>query len=355
MAARKKTRGDSRKRAKALPIAIDLFSGCGGLSLGLKSAGFNVVAAIDNDALACSTYRLNHKDVVLIEHDISKTRPTYLRKRLGLKPGELDLLAGCPPCQGFSTLRTLNGNRNVKEPMNDLVFQFMKYIRAFRPKAIMMENVPGLAKDSRLQELIRDLNKLGYQCEARVLNAADFGVPQRRARMILIAMRKRKPVFAEYARACKNVRNAIGRLHRAGSGTDPLHDYETNRAEHVIELIKRIPTNGGSRKDLPKADQLDCHKRCNGFADIYGRMAWEEPSPTITGGCINPSKGRFLHPRQHRAITLREAALLQGFPKSYKFDLSTGRFNVAQLIGNAFPPAFAERHAAVIRKQLTGE
>jgi DNA (cytosine-5)-methyltransferase 1 len=354
MAARKTTRSTSRRKAKA-PIAIDLFSGCGGLSVGLKAAGFDVVAAIDNDPLACSTYRLNHKNVVLIERDISKTRPSYLRKRLRLRQGELDLLAGCPPCQGFSTLRTLNGNRNVREPLNDLVFQFMKYVRAFRPKAIMMENVPGLAKDSRLQDLISDLNKLGYRCEARVLNAADFGVPQRRARMILIALKKRKPVFAEQARTYRDVRKAIGKLPRAGTGTDPLHDYEVNRAKHVIELIKRIPTNGGSRGDLPKKDQLDCHKRCDGFADIYGRMAWEEPAPTITGGCINPSKGRFLHPRQHRAITLREAALLQGFPKNYKFDLSTGRFNVAQLIGNAFPPAFAERHAAVIRKQLVGQ
>ncbi|HEU0142197.1 MAG TPA: DNA cytosine methyltransferase [Bryobacteraceae bacterium] len=350
MTARKKTPG--RLKRKHRTTAIDLFSGCGGLSLGLKSAGFDVIAAIDNDPLACATYRMNHKDTVLIEKDISKTKPTYLRKRLGLRPGQLDLLAGCPPCQGFSTLRTLNGKKNVKEPMNDLVFQFMKYVRAFRPKAIMMENVPGLAKDSRLEELIRDLNRLGYRCEARVLNAADFGVPQRRARMILIAMKRRTPVFAQQARVSRSVRSAIGALPRAGTGSDPLHDYEVNRAEHVVELIKRIPTNGGSRRDLPESDQLDCHKKCDGFADIYGRMAWEKPAPTITGGCINPSKGRFLHPRQHRAITLREAALLQGFPKRYKFDLSAGRFNAAQMIGNAFPPEFAERHAKVIRKQL---
>lgn len=346
-------RSTSRRATKA-PIAIDLFSGCGGLSLGLKAAGFNIVAAIDNDPLACSTYRLNHKNVALIERDISKTRPSYLRKRLGLRPNELDLLAGCPPCQGFSTLRTLNGNRRVKEPLNDLVFQFMKYVRVFKPKAIMMENVPGLAKDSRLQELIRSLNKFGYRCEARVLNAADFGVPQRRTRMILIALKNRTPVFAKRARVSRSVRKAIGTLPRVGAGTDPLHDYEEKRAVHVVALIKRIPLDGGSRGDLPNEDQLDCHKRCDGFADIYGRMVWDQPAPTITGGCINPSKGRFLHPRQHRAITLREAALLQGFPKSYKFDLSTGRFNVAQLIGNAFPPAFARRHAAVIRKQLIG-
>lgn len=354
MISARSARTGGRPDTEATRTAIDLFSGCGGLSLGLKRAGFRVLAAIDNDPQACSTYKLNHQDVLLIEKDIGRTRPTYLRRRLGLRPGQLDLLAGCPPCQGFSSLRTLNGKRRLQEPMNDLVFQFLKYVRAFKPKAIMIENVPGLARDSRLTRLVDKLNKMDYRCEARVLDAADFGVPQRRARMIMIALRRRQPVFARPARVMRTVRSAIGKLPRPAQSHDPLHNYTVNHAAHVLDLIKRIPLDGGSRKDLPNKHQLECHKKCDGFADVYGRMAWLEPAPTITGGCINPSKGRFLHPRQHRAITLREAALLQGFPKSYKFDLSIGRFNIAQLIGNAFPPQFAERHARVIHKQLAG-
>lgn len=349
---RRRTTSRRIKRPDKQLTAIDLFSGCGGLTLGLKAAGFKVLAAVENEPLACKTYRLNHADTHLLERDITKTRPSYLRRRLGLRPGQLDLLAGCPPCQGFSSLRTLNGKRKVKEPMNDLVFQFLKYIKVFNPKAVMMENVPGLARDERLEILVDALNRLGYECEARVLNAADYGAPQRRTRMIMIALRGRKPKFARKARISPNVKTAIGWLHRAGTGKDLLHDYKVNRDERIKELIRRIPVNGGSRTDLPDDEQLECHQNCDGFKDIYGRMAWKKPAPTITGGCINPSKGRFLHPRQHRAITLREASLLQGFPKNYRFDLSKGRFQVAQLIGNAFPPTFAERHARVIRRQL---
>ncbi len=332
--------------------AIDLFCGCGGLSLGLSYAGFDILAAIDSDPLACATYGRNHKSTKLIEGDITKTRPTYLRKQLGLDEGQLDLLAGCPPCQGFSTLRTLNGNRSVDEPMNDLVFQFLKYVRAFRPKAIMMENVPGLAKDTRLVRFRRQIGGLGYQSSVRVLDASKFGTPQRRNRMILVALLDGNPEFAAEAPKIVTVKDAIGSLLPPGTGGDPLHDYHAKRSDQVKRLIRRIPTNGGSRTDLPLELQLDCHKRCNGFKDIYGRMAWDRPSPTITGGCINPSKGRFLHPEQDRAITLREASLLQGFPESYDFEISKGKYPAAQMIGNAFPPKFAEHHARVIQAQL---
>lgn len=126
-----------------------------------------------------------------------------------------------------------------------------------------------------------------------------------------------------------------------------------------MAIIRKIPKDGGSRGQLGREAQLACHRKCDGFNDIYGRMSWEKPAPTITGGCINPSKGRFLHPEQDRAITLREAALLQGFPRTYKFDMSKGRYPAAQMIGNAFPPAFAARHAKVLHgivsKDLSSE
>jgi DNA (cytosine-5)-methyltransferase 1 len=119
-----------------------------------------------------------------------------------------------------------------------------------------------------------------------------------------------------------------------------------------MELIRRIPKNGGSRSDLPEEDQLDCHKRCNGFKDVYGRMAWGEVSPTITSGCFNPSKGRFLHPEEDRAITMREAALLQGFPRRYKFPTTDNKSAIALMIGNALPPPFIAAHARCIVKSI---
>ena len=267
---------------------------------------------------------------------------------LGLQAFELDLLAGCPPCQGFSTLRTMNGARHVEDPLNDLIFEFLRFVQAFLPKAVMFENVPALLRDDRLSRIERQLSDLGYFCTAKVFDAQHFGVPQRRLRMILMGSRFGAPSFAAPNRQCRTVAQAIRRLPSPNRSSDPVHNYPVNRADHVMDLIQRIPKNGGSRTDLPANVQLGCHQRFDGFRDVYGRMAWRKPAPTITGGCINPSKGRFLHPDEDRAITLREAAILQGFPKSYFFDLSRGRYQAAQMIGNAFPPKFAEHHARAI-------
>jgi DNA (cytosine-5)-methyltransferase 1 len=216
-------------------------------------------------------------------------------QRLRLKQGQLDLLAGCPPCQGFSRLRTLNGQRRPREPMNDLVFQFLRFVRVARPKTIMMENVPGLARNRRLTKFCRVLSKLGYAWDYDVLDAADYGVPQRRRRMILLASLHGPTAFAHKSRSLRTVRMTIARLDRPGHSGDPLHDHPARRSADVRLLIKRIPCNGGSRAALPEREQLACHRKIDGFRDIYGRMAWDEPAPTITGGCINPSKGRFLH------------------------------------------------------------
>ena len=332
--------------------AIDLFCGCGGLSLGLRKAGFRVLAAIDNDALSASTYEENHKRAQIVKEDIRSVDASKLMTELKLIPGDLDLLAGCPPCQGFSTLRTLNGGRIIKEPLNDLVYDFLRFINTFLPKSVMMENVPALLRDERLQDVMHDLEGLGYACAAKLFNAERFGVPQRRLRLILFASRHECPPFARPVRRRRTVSEAIRRLPQPELSEDPLHNYSVSRAPHVVSLIRRIPKDGGSRTDLPDVDQLACHQRLDGFKDVYGRMAWNEPAPTITGGCINPSKGRYIHPTEDRAITLREAALLQGFPLSYKFDLSCGRYAAAQMIGNAFPPKFAEHHARAIYAHL---
>lgn len=333
--------------------AIDLFSGCGGLSQGLKEAGFSIVAAIEADPLAMSTYAMNHPGTHRHLGDITKVSATQFMHDLRMEPGELDLLAGCPPCQGFSTLRTMNGSNDVVDPMNDLVFEVTRFAHAFRPRALMIENVPGLMEDERFETMTTRLNRLGYKWSANVFDAADFGVPQRRRRMILIATRGAEPQFASPDARRRTVADAIRKLSDPQRSRDPLHNYKVSRTKHVAKLIAQIPKDGGSRASLAPSKQLECHKRHDGFHDIYGRMSWLKPGPTITGGCINPSKGRFLHPESNRAITLREAALLQGFPADYKFDTSRGIYPTAQMIGNAFPPPFAARHATVLRKTIT--
>jgi DNA (cytosine-5)-methyltransferase 1 len=339
---------------KKSPLAIDLFCGAGGLTLGLKQAGFKVVGAVDNDKAACESYLLNHSDVNLWEGDIRELSGEVIMKSLKLKPGELDLLAGCPPCQGFSTIRTHN-KLPVTDARNDLVFEFLRIAREMMPKTIMMENVPGLAKDQRMKEFVRELTSLGYVGEPSVVNVAEYGVPQRRRRMIYLAglghhIEMAIPKFNRRT----SVREAIASLPKAGTSGDQLHDYPESRTEKIKQMIRLIPKDGGSRTDLPARYVLECHKRNPlGFKDVYGRMKWDDVSPTITGGCSNPSKGRFLHPEEDRTITLREAALLQTFPRDYKFSMTGGKQKIALQIGNALPPKFIEVHAREISRFLS--
>jgi DNA (cytosine-5)-methyltransferase 1 len=334
------------RKSQSQASAIDLFAGCGGLSLGLKRAGLDVVAAVEIDALAAETYRANHPEVVLWHADIRKISARALLDQLSLERGELVMLAGCPPCQGFSSVKTLNGARIVRDrDQKDLLFQFLRFVRVLKPKYLMLENVPGLAKDYRFRVFLKKIRALGYRCEHKVLNAADFGVPQRRRRLILLGSRVASVSFAAPLAKQRTVADAIRALPLPRMSTDPLHKSEEHRLERTRKLIKAIPRNGGSRGDLGKRFQLKCHRKCDGFKDIYGRMEWDKISPTITSGCINPSKGRFLHPTQNRAITLREASLLQGFPPKYWFPMKRGRYAVAAMIGNALPPEFVRRHA----------
>jgi DNA (cytosine-5)-methyltransferase 1 len=333
------------------PKAIDLFSGCGGLTLGLTQAGFRVVGAVEIDPLAVETYKTNHKRVVIWKKDISKISAAEVMRRLKIERGQLDLLAGCPPCQGFSTMTTLNG-RIGQDKQNDLVFEFLRFVRVMRPKAVMLENVPKLAKNRRFKKLRDDLQKLGYEINHDVLNAANYGVPQRRRRLILVAGHGAKISFGASTRRKRTVRESFAKLGRRRAKTDSLHNLPQNRSDKVKKLIRLIPPDGGSRLDLGTRRQLECHKKCNGFKDVYGRMAWDDVSPTITGGCFNPSKGRFLHPTKNRAITLREAALLQSFPADYFFSIERGKCPAAQMIGNALPPEFIRRHAKQIQRFL---
>ena len=270
------------------------------------------------------------------------------RRALGLAPGDLDLLAGCPPCQGFSGLRTLNGSKTVEDVRNDLIKDFLRFVKGLLPKAVMMENVPELAKDVRFTTFREKLESLDYVVNWAILDAQHYGVPQRRKRLVLLAGMERKIEFAPTADTLATVKIALQGLAAAGASGDPLHDLGEKRTRPVLERIAKIPKDGGSRTDLPDEEQLPCHQRCNGFKDVYGRMAWDDVAPTITGGCFNPSKGRFLHPEENRAITLREAALLQTFPRQYGFPNLKSKSDVALLIGNALPPEFIRRHASMV-------
>ena len=348
-------------RDSAKPRAVDLFCGPGGLSRGLSQAGFRVVAAAELDPLAADTYRDNFPGTLMWQGDLKTMHARRVRRdlaRMGVRRGELELLAGCPPCEGFSTIRTQNGHLTVQDDRNDLVTDFARMVRIMLPHFVMLENVPALKRDVRFTELLRLLTRLGYvHNSGEIKDVSKFGVPQRRRRLVLLAARRRVvhlPATPEGDSLPATVRDAIGDLlpPRPEHPRDPLHDYADKRSAAVMQRIRHVPIDGGSRSALPEHLRLDCHTTSDGFKDVYGRMAWDRPSPTITGGCVNPSKGRFLHPDQDRAITLREAARLQSFPDEHVFRTTGGKYRTAEMIGNALPPAFVTRHARPLVRSL---
>jgi len=232
----------------------------------------------------------------------------------------------------------------------------MRFVKAFQPKVVMIENVPALAKDERIKIVLENLTALGYKVgplSLQVKNTALYGVPQRRKRMILVVSKFGEVKEPDIITPQCTVKDAIFSFPIPGTSNDVLHDIIEKRSDRIKEMINLVPKNGGSRTDLPKEYWLPCHIRSpNTYKDVYGRMAWDKVSPTITGGCTNPSKGRFLHPEQNRAITLREAAALQTFPPEYFFSLEKGKDFAALMIGNALPPEFIFAHALQIKAHL---
>ena len=200
--------------------AIDLFSGCGGLTLGLKQAGFKVIAAVEIDQLATSTYTRNHPGARVWNKDIRDVKTKEMMRSLRIRRGQLDLLAGCPPCQGFSSIRTRNQKTSI-DRRNSLIFEFLRFVRAFKPKTIMMENVPGLAGYHRFKKFVNELRAEGYEVEFKILNAADYGVPQRRRRLILLGSLLGRIDFAIPATNRRTVQDAIGSMPSAGKSGDP--------------------------------------------------------------------------------------------------------------------------------------
>jgi DNA (cytosine-5)-methyltransferase 1 len=358
-------------RAANAGIAIDLFSGAGGSALGFKRAGFRIAGAADMDPDACRTYE-GLIGVCPLSVDLSRLPPERAAELWGVRPGEVDVLIGTPPCQGFTRLRNGAGKG---DPRNSLVLVFLHYVSHFRPRFLFFENVPGLARlphgRAFLSELRAGLFRLGYRLEEREVDAADYGVPQHRRRLIVVGSREDvgTPPFPEpthgdpkslfvssgVRQPWRTVRDAIGHLPplRAGERDpgDPMH-RAPHMGERVLRFIAQVPKDGGSRTEVPEEDWLPCHRGHDGHKDTYGRLAWDRPSGVITSGCCNVSKGRFAHPEQDRPITPREAALLQGFPPDAFFHGSLA--SVQRQIGNAVPPPLAQAFARAIGERLEG-
>lgn len=331
--------------------AIDLFSGCGGLSEGMHQAGFNTRVAVELVPVAVRAYQMNHPETKVIDKDIRKIEATDILVELNGEP--IHLLAGCPPCQGFSSIRRLNRAESVDDDRNNLVLEFLRMVKDLKPLTIMMENVPGLKDYTVFQEVVKELRILGYNPKVHIVNVKDYGVPQNRKRIIMVGSILGEIDIAPPLNEKVTVRSTIGELERPEESGDALHRIVGNHTQKILEQIKLTPHNGGSRKDLPQKFTLKCHQKKNiGFNDVYGRLKWDDYSTTITGGCLNPSKGRFLHPEQDRVITPREAAMLQSFPPDYKLPTDIAKSELALLIGNALPPRFSYIQSANIYNHI---
>lgn len=350
--------------------AIDLFCGAGGLSLGLKNSGFDIILGVDIDESALKTYKNNFNKTQILNEDIRYVTSSTISKLTGIAKGDNFLLAGCPPCQGFSNI----GKRDQKDIKNQLVFDYVRLVMELEPSFILMENVPGMSRGvgkEIFKQVVSELNNK-YKTEHAILNSADYGVPQIRKRLVLHGIRS--DIYYELIKLSTNkdgssilpkkthsdpnkndgsftdwinLKNAIYDLPpiQAGeeySGNKKIFNHRARSiSDKNLFKLNYIRNNGGSRNCLPDEYVLECHKNSKtSYGDTYGVMDWYKPSPTLTSGCTSISKGRFGHPEQNRAISFREAARIQTFTDDFIFH---GNMNSMSLqIGNAVPPLLAQ-------------
>jgi DNA (cytosine-5)-methyltransferase 1 len=347
--------------------AIDFFCGAGGLTRGLLSAGIDVVAGFDANSLCKESYERNNRSTLFYESDICDVSVSTVWKLLGSRRTADLLIAGCAPCQPFSKQRKrpasslLNGS-DAADRDATLLGAFARLVEAIQPGQVLIENVPGIAKVKGLSTYRRFLRMLrlnSYDIAEGVLDAKYYGVPQTRRRYVVIAVRRRNASLParEYGtslRPITTVRKAIEHFPPITAGEShpliPNHVAAGVSAKNLAR-IRSTPHNGGDRRSWPRDLILECHRGdYEGHTDVYGRMSWDLPAPTLTGRCNSLSNGRYGHPSQDRAISLREAASLQSFPDSYIFYGLNQQ--IARQIGNAVPVKFAEalgRHLQTLR------
>lgn len=347
-------------------VAIDLFCGAGGLTRGLLDAGIEVRYGVDFDDNFRKTYEANNKPAAFYRADVKSLSGLDLGRQLNIQPEDLFMIAACAPCQPFS-----RHNKNHKyDRRKSLLLEVGRILGEFerKPDFLLIENVPAIEKidDGKvIKSFFKVLENLNYNYKSEVINAKDYGVPQKRRRFIMIAVDKRiyssqiafpAKTHGKNLIPYRTVRDTISHLPRLKAGQQhgsiPNHE-SANLSETNLKRLSFVPKNGGSRNSWPKELILDCHIDHNGHNDVYGRMKWNAPSPTLTCKCISISNGRFGHPSQLRAISLREAALLQTFPESYMF---YGMLqSMAMQIGNAVPvqlaKIFAEHIVSLTRQK----
>lgn len=326
--------------------AVDLFCGAGGLTRGLEKVGITVNLGIDIDPACEYPYSANNKADFLLKSVDNVEASELLDAYNG---ADLKLLAGCAPCQTFSSY-------NQKADSSDkrwwLLLQFSRLIRETKPELVTMENVPGLMDQDVFREFVNDLEERNYHVDYKVVNCAKYGLPQQRNRLVLLAS-KLGPIKLlspkELRRKQKTVKQAIGKLPQIEAGVsdskDPLHQSASLSETNYQRILVSKP--GGTWRDWPEELIADCHKKKSGqtYPSVYGRMNWDKPAPTITTQFFGFGNGRFGHPEQNRAISLREGAILQSFPKKYKFTVPgepISKKALGRLIGNAVPVKLGE-------------
>lgn len=341
---------------------VDLFCGIGGLTHGFIREGLNVVAGIDIDESCKFAYEANNNSKF-----ISKSVKDITRHELNslFDDAEIKVLVGCAPCQPFSSY-TFKDSEKKDHDKWGLLYEFQRLIRETSPDIVSMENVSQLINFKKapvFDDFVEALNDEGYHIHYEIVNCTDYGIPQNRKRLVLIASKFGPINLIPKSHDSKNfvtVHEAIGDLPPINDGEfhqrDRLHFARKLSAKNK-KRIKNTPYGGGW-KDWPENLMLECHKKDSGksYSSIYGRMKWEEPSPTITTHCIGYGNGRFGHPEQDRAISLREASILQSFPKDYAFfpeDELPATVRIAKQIGNAVPVKLGEVIAKSIKKHLS--
>lgn len=336
--------------------AIDFFCGGGGMTCGLRQAGIDVVAGIDFDEEAKETYEFNNKNF-FIHSDIRRLHTDFFERKFNIQCNDDNLIfVGCSPCQYYSIINT-DKNKSIKS--KDLLMNFYRFVEYYRPGYVLVENVPGILtnKDSILPKFLKEMNTIGYNEKHKIVDMCYYGVPQTRERFSLIATRLNKPiVFPKRNEKQSLLKDFIGEQNgfprlRAGNKDTSSSNHTVAGLKSInIERLRQTPHDGGNRLAYAHNKKLvqNCYKgKDNIFNDNYGRMWWNKPASTITTKFFSISNGRFGHPEEDRAISLREGATLQTFPKEYVFKTKSIS-KTAKLIGNAVPCEYARRLGEVI-------